>query len=474
MIKIIRIFKQNNPVMDNNLNVKPKNEQYPLLKVTGGLGDNPKAAHDAAVAYSQRRPQKLRWPEKISTCWMSLILLGICVLTLYTVGVALTRRQAAIAQRILLVPASTFKPNSEVYFVQIIENKCQLPIKGQETYFKHMASSYPNLAFNVIYLVDDTRNPFFYFPKHERFYNYMLIQNRINHKYIFDEMPNIKISIMSLNKYLSSSLRFKWNTIPRYLATLYARIYTVWQYGGISMDFNYYYNKFIKNEDMGYEIKNILNQFNNGLIVRKDINSIEPMLNSDSLASLFDQVFAVIDYSFSWYSNGAMNNSIGNILPNTKKSNVNKLNENLTEVTTTKIEKMTNETLSMNETKNLNEESPFIKNATNITSIDNNKVKHHKSRTLFYVIDPIEPVYSYLFSKTQVKNENYGDLRKKVLIDTNATFIASYSKNNPFLRHLLSLNAYEYVRKNFIQDEAFLRCSNIFTRNNNCDVIFYI
>uniref|UniRef100_A0A2A4JDR1 Uncharacterized protein n=1 Tax=Heliothis virescens TaxID=7102 RepID=A0A2A4JDR1_HELVI len=263
-----------------------QDEQYPLLKVDGG-GDG--GVHQQAsptlvapgwgVTCSPKQSWLVRWPEYISACWMTLILLGISFLVFYALGMEVYRKQP-----VLIIKCNTSKPASDVYYHHIVQRGSYAPFMLYADYLSNVATQYPELHFHVFFLMDDSLQTAFRGPRHARFIN-KLIPYTASNMYSFTKLDdnskrditdferryqNVNVTIMSLSKYMAMTpLKYKWRTIPLAYLPFYARVFSVWQNGGVAMDLNNFNNNYNNRQHDDRRITAILKQHNDGIKVEE-------------------------------------------------------------------------------------------------------------------------------------------------------------------------------------------------------------
>ncbi|XP_063362031.1 uncharacterized protein LOC134650993 [Cydia amplana] len=250
-----------------------KGEQCPLLKMEIGMPDAVRqptvVPQNWSVTCVPKKSFLQQWPELISASGMTLVLLGMSFLLFSGLGMSVYRRQP------LLLKYDDGKPSSNVFLHHIVNKGCRLPLELYSQYLESMAVTYPNLRFNVFFLVDDAIRHPYYIPRHGRltsrwfeFPNKDVFHKHSCLKEFEKRYPNINITVMALNKYMAMTpLRFKWRAIPVSYLTFYARVFSVWQNGGIGMDLTTYNNQFSNNFRFDQRVNEILKNHNDGLPV---------------------------------------------------------------------------------------------------------------------------------------------------------------------------------------------------------------
>ncbi|KAJ8728164.1 hypothetical protein PYW08_016549 [Mythimna loreyi] len=267
-------------------------EQYPLLKVAGGGGDGgvhhqpPQALPGPGwgVTCAPKKSWSFRWPEYISTCWMTLILFGISFLVFYALGMEVYRRQA-----ILIIKCNATKPASDVYYHHIVRRGSACPFMLYADYLSNVATQYPSLHFHVIFLVDDSLYPTAYhgqriklfknFIPRNPSYPFVKVSGTDGRREIADferKHQNVNVTIMSINKFMSRtpSMIYNWKSIPLSYMSFYMRVISVWENGGVAMDLNHFNNYFINRKCVDRRISAILKQHNDGIKVEEYTNAL--------------------------------------------------------------------------------------------------------------------------------------------------------------------------------------------------------
>ncbi|XP_014367449.2 uncharacterized protein LOC106717972 [Papilio machaon] len=266
-------------------------EQYPLLKVDSGGSDGSIRVPPAppciitSGCHTTRTPKQSwmdRWPEFVSACWITFILIAISFLAFYTLGINAYRRQPLIINK-----CNASKLASTVTYHHIVPRGSYVSFLVYSDYISSIAQQYPSLQINVFFLMDDSSQTPIQGSRHTRLYN-KLIQSTNNILDIFDQnnkkeiriiqkkYPNVNVTTMLLSKYMASTPhRYKWRTIPIYFLNFYVRVFTVWQYGGISMDLTTYNDIYIMRRHLDRRISAILRQHNDGIESEKYVNALK-------------------------------------------------------------------------------------------------------------------------------------------------------------------------------------------------------
>ncbi|XP_068632144.1 uncharacterized protein [Battus philenor] len=313
--------------MGENIETKD-GEQYPLLKMDSGGGDNinrtPQLPPSVITSgcHITRTPKQSwmdRWPEFFSACWITFILIGISFLAFYTLGMNAYRRQP------IIIKCNASKQANTVHYHHIVPRGSYVPFILYSDYISSVANQYPSLSINVVFLMDDSTQNAIHGSRHTRLFN-KLIQPSINLlDSIFDQNNkkeirniqkkylNVNITVMPLSKYMAlTPHRYKWKTIPAYYLNFYIRLFTVWQYGGIAMDLTTFNNIFNINQYPDRRISAILKQHNDGLENEKYVNALKK-INQEDQNEIFTMFFLLIHHVLNetcsffnrtlWYNN---------------------------------------------------------------------------------------------------------------------------------------------------------------------------
>ncbi|XP_053607582.1 uncharacterized protein LOC128673632 isoform X2 [Plodia interpunctella] len=264
-------------------------EERPLLKVEGGSGDGrPVPPIDSAWTVTcTKRCWFDRWPEFLTACWMTGILLAISFLMMYVLTIGTVKRQPVV-----ILKCNASKPSSEVYYHQIIQRQTPPSFSLYEDYLAKMATTYPALHFNMIFMIDDTlqtnRRGFPHVNVYGRLIPFHLrreVNNFQNHNSLkirefVHKYQNVNVTIIPLSEYMSrTQLKYKWRTLPLFYLSFYARISSVWQTGGIGIGMPIFSNR--HSHQLYFpdkRVEMILKQHNDGIKVedyRRVLETIE-------------------------------------------------------------------------------------------------------------------------------------------------------------------------------------------------------
>ncbi|CAB3230035.1 unnamed protein product [Arctia plantaginis] len=517
-------------------------EQYPLLKVNGGGGDgatNPQVAATLVstgwgVTCTPKQSWLVRWPEYISACWMTLILLGISFLVFYALGMEAYRRQP-----VLLIKCNGSKPASNIFYHQIIPRGSSPPIMLYSEYLSNMAFKYPMLNFHVYFLIDDSVQNSYRAPRNARFIN-TLIPISLSTSFPFYKLDdttkreisefqrkchNLNVTVMPLSKYMAMTpLKYKWRSIPIPYLSFYTRVFSVWQYGGVGLDlctFNNYYNN---RQDVDRRISIILKQHNDGIKPEEYTNALYKIDCEEESEKFFSLVYGLISSIFNetrtFFSKSFQFSRID------PEKDTNYKTEPLIRTHRNKRD-VSSEPPKNNDT-DFNSVSFVILNSTNVTDIkkgeystslekvdninkstiasqgndsfildninlegwnksDTNR-SDHPQLVLFYDFsvfsDGMGP--SFIMPDTFVGSDNSQPGKETKLVqnvntgsyllslDPEGLFIAASSRLHPFLGHLISAGCQRMHPKFAIQDTLLTQCSGLFKEDIYCNNIYLL
>ncbi|XP_034830544.2 uncharacterized protein [Maniola hyperantus] len=297
-----------------------RDEQYPLLKVESGSGDNVMktqlpskiASSGWHVTCTPKQSWSSRWPEFVSACWMTTIVMLISFLILFALGMSVFRRQPVV-----IVRCNDSRPASDVFYHHIVSRDAYVPFSLFSEYISYMAKQYPLLHFNVYFLIDDSWQNSVQGSRHLRFLKRLVPQiagpfNNIfgqNYKREIKEFQrryqNVNITVMYLSKYMAMTpLGYKWRIIPPNYLSFYARIYAIWQNGGIGFDLITFNDQFIQNRALDRGIDTILQQHNDGIKSEKyadTFNSLDNQEESELFSMLFNLMNQILNETCSFF-----------------------------------------------------------------------------------------------------------------------------------------------------------------------------
>ncbi|XP_049868788.1 uncharacterized protein LOC126368707 isoform X2 [Pectinophora gossypiella] len=293
-------------------------EQFPLLMVAGA-GDGTVRAPPSTVpslwnstcTVPPRRPWSDRWPEYLSTCWMTFILLGISFLVFYAIGMVMVYKHDAY----IFVKCNDTKPATDVFCHSLVPRGTIVPLAAYSAYLANVAVRYPNLRFNIYFLIDDSgqyqaakRNIYNKLYPYDNFYDESVaIFNRREIREFQRKHPNVNITIMLLSKYMATTpLKYKWRSIPVSYLPFYVRVFSVWLSGGVGLDLATYNELYLTGHDRSNRRTNaILKQHNDGITAEKYIetlNKIESDVQTEFVSTFFTMVQKMFNETLSIFN----------------------------------------------------------------------------------------------------------------------------------------------------------------------------
>lgn len=401
------------------------------------------------------------------------------------------------------------KPASNVYYHQIVPRGSEVPFVLYTEYLSNIATKYPLLKFNVIFLVDDiypelARGVNRHHPAYQsRFYNYKLDDfGKEPYNEFIRRYQNVNVTIVSLSKYMAKTpLKYKWRLIPQAHLSFYARVYSVWRNGGIGMDLRSFNNNYHNGQFADSRIDAILGQHNDGInptTYTKALNKID----QDEASAIFNMFTGIINNFLnetrSFFNRPlpfiSFNSNENSSLVRTHRSK--RELHNLSELSTIvessysprdfyNIDIVLNETTTDKQDKTkIGDFSTFATTAnekSNITDLKINKTIINGSETrqmvMFYdfsimsdsLVNPFSPLFTQKSSVVSKKTVPH-----LLSIDTEGTFIAASSKLHPFLGHLSSAGYFGIHPKYAIQDAFLTQCSGVLKEDVYCNNIYIL
>ncbi|XP_047529720.1 uncharacterized protein LOC125065906 [Vanessa atalanta] len=505
-----------------------RDEEYPLLKVDAGGGDGKlRNAIPATImttgwniTCTPKQSWCTRWPEFVSAFWMTLILLAISFLVFYAIGMSAHRRQPIVIVRCNDTKA---KPGSDVFYHHIIARDAYVPFTFYSEYLSFMASQYPSLRYHVYFLIDDSTQPFResrypsprllkrIVPRVTDPFNTIHNQNKRDIRDFQKRYQNVNISVMNLSKYMAMTpLKFKWVMIPQNYLSFYARVYEIWQNGGIGFDLTTFNNIYKNNKELDQRIDNILKQHNNGFELEKYDDVLES-IDNDEQKELFSMFFNLIERILNetrlfFDTDLTTNVTILGNSPLVRTHRNKRDTGNITKafnVTNSNITSSNNAIYTFNDTvrnismvqNNVSIEVKFkngsILNTTN-TTVESPTHLHLKTTNIsgyrseipqvlfFYDISRIsdetgptyflpKPIQSGEVIKTVTasnqKRSNY------LSLSHDGYFVAASSRHHPFLAQLFSSSCHRLNPKYAIKDTLLSQCSGFLRDDIYCENI---
>lgn len=187
--------------------------------------------------------------EYLSTCWMTFILLGVSFLVFYAIGMIAFKHQTYI----VLKCNNDSKPATDVFYHHVIPRGALVPFMIYSEYLGAIAVQYPNLRINVYFLIDDSlpNSISLKRSKYDRLYAYHSNKfyeefNKREIREFHKRYPNVNTTVTLLSKYMAQTpLKYLWRSIPISFIPFYARVYSVWQHGGIALDLPVSYTQYM-------------------------------------------------------------------------------------------------------------------------------------------------------------------------------------------------------------------------------------
>ncbi|CAH0397874.1 unnamed protein product [Chilo suppressalis] len=519
-------------------------EQYPLLKVETGGGDSGRPTPSVVtpgwnVVGSQKRSWLDRWPELISAFWMSGMLLGIFCLMLYGLGLGVVRRQP-----ILILHCNSSKPGTEVYYHHIVERGSVVPFNLISEYLSNMATLYPLLRHNIMFLMDDTLQSEYRGSRHSRFFNKLIpyhteLGNHIDEniqqqlKDFQSKHNNVNVTVVSISKYMATTpLRYRWRTIPIAYLTFYARVFSVWQNGGIGMDLEVFSAQFNRGKLPDRRISEILKQHNNGIQPDEYTNSIKKIDREEQnevLSLFYGIVSQILNETRAFFNRTLLysdekdktaleplvrtnrnkrdtkGNISQNITNNTEKIFTTKLSNSINTTNINIVDNVyKNEKVGLdklNTSNNVNEIPRTIRPYENKI----HKIQNSSSNGLLYPSTSEMPqvwvLYDFSLLSDNIQAPSYR-LPESLMqgntpvlptadhmsarvnhsksvpvilsINVEGTFIAASLKQHPLLAHIVSARCQRMPPKFAIQDAVISQCSNLFRDDFYCSNIYLL
>ncbi|GBP34024.1 hypothetical protein EVAR_94035_1 [Eumeta japonica] len=514
-------------------------EHDPLLRVCGGDGRPP-----SVVTASPKRSVFDRWPEIMSACWMTVVLLCICFLTLYVLGAVLTKRQGLVVQYVKeREPRHQLGDcNKNVYYHYVVERGMTVDFIRFSSYLAKMAMLYRNLRFNVIFLTADPVRKISLRPKPSRFTQLLaptLVsssnpkmdeENAQELRTFLAVHRNVNVTIVPIGKHMASTpLKDKWRGSPSTWIAFYARVASVWRYGGIGVDLATANAEYLTQSRPDARKMAVFTEHNDGNYDHFHVDTARDMFqrvqNEDLpiLLYLFKFMFELFDQSIPLFDT---NNSIAIIDKNDyeKKNVVSKTPVNKASIESgVKIsdkKRESNDTIIKHvyKTRSNHSDTPLlvkssmnvglgvedVKNSTPGATVDEAKeistlgVSKRQNRPRFVPggdYEMLPPIYLYRFSlssneagdshgsktnqRCHARDYRYTEINKRkvdhrkcaLTLDLNGNFVSSLSRLHPLLGHIIYANYRPTSPRFAIEDALMAHCSTSDSYNNYCKYI---
>ncbi|XP_041978462.1 uncharacterized protein LOC121732594 [Aricia agestis] len=455
-----------------------RSEEYPLINADSG-GDKPldKPAVipvEWNVSCTPTRPSWIsRWPQFVSACWMSIVLLTIMFVIFYAFG-SIYRLQSVIHKY-------ESKPTGEVYYHYVLPRDNSVQFKTFTNYLSFMATEYPLLNFNVRVLIDNApQSPIYKIPKKSLFSETFFPEYTGSVRYVFiknndrdiqelqRKHPNVKVSVLCLSKYTAKTpFQYnRWRSIPSIYLPFYVSAYEVWKNGGIGLNLLTENQRFHLMRRIDFKLDTLLKQHSKSVDLTKYTQALEKIdvIDEREFFALFFDAFNEIPRMMIQTINFGIASDNGNLRPvqmtsvKVKRSiSSNEILENTPNDTKTNIsyikthdtinkENESNDTTQINNTTDVNNNTVIIQNNSGI-------VKEHAypNNEILLRNTPIQ----YNFHKYEISRlldnipafvdiENTPDLYNKknyqnnyLTLSSDGTVVAAYSRNHQFLSKML-------------------------------------
>lgn len=229
------------------------------------------------------------------------MLLGIFFLVIYGLG------SLGVIKRLPLVLMNSNEtiPAREVHYHYLIQGKLPVPFKQIQERLFHLGREYPNLHFNVLFLIDNTsrnRRSFPYYRKDDEIFRELRNIRDFNLNCL-----NINISVVQLTKYMAMTpWRYTWKKIPLSNLIFYLRVFSVWKHGGIGMHLDVLNNQYFS-QLADPAITTILKQHSKGIEPKEYIKALSKVDRDEqnelvSLQILYGVVNQILNQSKAFLS----------------------------------------------------------------------------------------------------------------------------------------------------------------------------
>lgn len=444
---------------------------------------------------------------------MTIVLLAISFVVFYALGMSAYRRHPVIVVR-----CNDTKPASNVYYHSIISQDF-VPFSIYSEYLSFMATKYPLLNFYIIFLIDDA----WHMPVQSSWqpnlikrlvpriagsFNSVLTQSNNREIRNFQRrFQNVNVSVMYLSKYMGMTpLRHGWRMIPSRYLTFYARVYEIWQNGGVGFDLVTFNNQYNSNQELDRRVDAILKQHSNGIETNKYatvINSFDKDEDNEIFSMFLEFVNHILNQTSTFLNIDTTkdmkfldDNFV--VKSQRKKRHVpvltnNELNDMnnstlLSNDTSQNIIKVSNITINK-ENNNITENSEsMIKNKTSNNTIDymmgyDSKVKNISNMGMpqvlfFYDLSGFsdETGPKYLVQQGLINSvPEYPDRKKQkfnyLLLSPEGNFVAAVSRHHPFLAQLFTSACHKLDPSYAIKNTLLNQCSRFLRDDVYCESI---
>lgn len=415
----------------------------------------------------------------------------------------------------VLIPKCQSKPGNNVSYHLIVRRGTFCSFLLYTEYLSYVATQYPSLCIHVFFLVDDSletarriQREAISFDSYDHFpFTGLYVEH--NYRDIRDftrRYGNVNVTIMTLSKYMNMiPLKQKWRNIPLPYLTFYARIFSVWQSGGIAMDLNYFNDKYNYLKDVDYRISAVLKQHNDGIKVEEYTNALKKFdregeyqfftLFNGLMHQFFNETRKILIKNFPFPQSTTKKNGMSKNKPllrtNRSKSDFSDFSNPIND-TNNKSKAVSNASV---ETLNLTKETDLKKNQYLLLSNTfNSNIMNGKNKTAGLNKPEIKTemqnetnaprkVLFYEFSGAiaPLPEPDTGNAEKSgndevhlLSIESDGMFVASSSRLHPFLKQLISIHC-PYIKPKFaIQNTLLTQCSGLFTKDSHCNNIYLL
>lgn len=455
-------------------------------------------------------------------------------------------------QPVLIIKCNVTKPASDVYFHQIVQRGTSVPFSLYADYLANMATQYPLLNFHVFFLMDDSLHTTFRGLRHVRLVNKMMPYSSPNAYTYYEEennkrelaefeakYQNVNITVMSLSKFMATTpLKFKWRTIPHSYITFYARVFSVWQNGGVGMDLTTFNNNYNSHKCVDRRISAIMKQHNDGIKVEEYTSALNKIAREEEneYFNLFHSlIFQILNdtrallsksFPFSQITGDKVVPQNKLLIPSdrterdvpTKTSDQNTKSEvfsnvyvetlnstNKTDLKKNEYQTLPNSELHLDKLKVTTDDSfktLVINNTSSVNGV-NKTERLNKSEIQTEIMNKSDGTQVVLFYDFTVFSDGFAapfmlpeqrtDFRQKVKtsengkagkygnngayllsIDSGGMFVAAASRLHPFLGHLISTGCQRMHHKFVIHDTLISQCSGVFKDGTYCNNIYLL
>lgn len=448
--------------------------------------------------------------EIISTCWMTIVLLAISFVMFYALGMSAYRRHPVIVVR-----CNETKPASNVFYHSIISQDF-VPFSIYSEYLSFMATKYPLLHFHIFFLIDDA----WHVPVQSSWQpnlmkrliphiagsiNTVFKQNNNREIRNFQRrFQNVNVSVMYLSKYMGMTpLKHGWRMIPARYLTFYARVYEVWQNGGVGFDLVTFNNQYNSNQELDRRIDAILKQHSNGIETKKYatvVNSFDKDEENEIFSMFLEFVNHILNQTSSFLNIETTKNV--NFIDDSNGVRAQRNKRNVPATVNYELDYMNNKTSLNNDTsQNIldtsnttmnNDKINITEKSINITlnsTIDN--IKGHdlkiKNATSYMEVPQVLFFYdlsgfsdesgpSYVVQQSVLNSvpEHYNSKKQKLnylLLSPEGYFVAASSRHHPFLAQLFTSACHRLDPKYAIKNTLLNQCSRFLRDDVYCESI---